>query len=186
MMPVLTIASASAALITPAVAKLGAEGGDKQRARRKQLQLIRSEAHRVVLLGVCGAVLLAVAAPMLVPFLLGDAFEPAVVLIWILLVGYVARAYCAVVAAGAAGLRVARIAGVAEAAALVVTVTMLPFLLPRLEAVGAAITSTCAYVVTAVVAFYMYRRLERADRGDPPPAAAPDPPQVLIPQSVDV
>lgn len=164
MLPVATLASAAAALATPAVARLG-RGSAEKRGTREQLDYIAGEGRRTLVLSSLGGVLLAAAAPFIVPLLLGHAFTPAIVLIWVLIPGYVVRAAGVVLSAGAAGLRMARVGIVAEGTAVIVTLALLPILLPRYNALGAAITSTCAYAVSGAAAYWSYRRLR--DGGAP-------------------
>lgn len=94
----------------------------------------------------------AIAAPIVLPRLLGSAYDGVVPLVWLLLVGYTGRAVSWVIAAGANGLELPAVGMRSEGAGLVVTLVLLPFLLPTLGATGAAITSTAAYLTSAVVA----------------------------------
>jgi hypothetical protein len=54
----------------------------------------------------------------------------------------------------------------------VVTLALLPFLLPRYEATGAAITSTAAYFVGGLAAAWALRNLGRR-QPDPAPSVPP-------------
>jgi O-antigen/teichoic acid export membrane protein len=161
MLPVATLASAAATLATPAVARLGSHAKDAGPATQEQIDHIRREGTRTIALSTLGGLVLAALAPFMVPLLLGVAYTPAIVLIWILIPGYVIRAAGLVLAAGAAGLKVARVGVVAEGSALVVTLSLLPILLPAYHALGAAITSTCAYIVSGTAAYLSYRSLAR-------------------------
>lgn len=168
MMPVATIASAAAAIMTPAVARLGAD-------TRAQISLIRVELRRYMWISILGGGALAVVAPFAVPLLFGSSFEPAVVLVWILIPGCIARALASMVTAGAIGMRRARVGNIVEGVSLAVTAVLLPVLLVRYEAVGAAITSTVAYAVAGALAVWMLARLQRSDdSGDTPSPILPD------------
>jgi O-antigen/teichoic acid export membrane protein len=159
MLPVLSIAGAAAGLLTPAVVQLADGDSGEGPPNARQFRIIQTDARRYALASLAGGAALAAAAPVVIPLLFGRAFHPAVTLIWILIPGYVARALVTVLVAGAVGMRQPHIGNLAEGASLVVTAALLPFLLPRYEAVGAAITSTAAYVTAAGVAVLLFRRL---------------------------
>lgn len=98
-----------------------------------------------------GAVPLAVAAPWLLPAVYGSGFEGAVAPALILLAGLAAEGLAGVVSAylygvGRPGLNSAALGG-----GVVVTVVLDVVLIPRLGSVGAAITSTIAYLTTTIV-----------------------------------
>jgi O-antigen/teichoic acid export membrane protein len=160
MMPVMTVAQAAAMLLTPRVAGMG-RGDDRGGVDDAQLARIRTDGRRFVWLGLAGAALVAALAPVAVPLVFGSAFQPVVVLVWVLLPGYIARNYAVMITAGALGARRPWVGNVVEGAGLVITVTLLPLLLPRYEAMGAAITSTVAYSASALVAVLAIRRIGR-------------------------
>jgi O-antigen/teichoic acid export membrane protein len=159
MLPIATIAAAAAGLLTPAVARLGSDAV-------AQTTLITREVSRYVRLSMLGAVGLAAVAPFLIPALFGRAFGPAVVLVWILIPGYLARVWAGLITAGAIGMRRTRVGNAIEGCSLVVTVVLLPFLLPRYGAVGAAVTSTVAYLAAGITAAWSLRRLGRGQQDD--------------------
>jgi O-antigen/teichoic acid export membrane protein len=163
MLPVLTIPAAAATVLVPRVAALlddDALGRDD--VIRRQVKLIASVARRYFLVSVIGGVALAVSAPFVVPLLFGEAFKPAVVLIWILIPGFVGRAVTAIIANAATAMRYPRVGNAAELVAVGVTVVLLAALLPQFAAKGAAIASTAAYLTSALVAVLGLRRLNRA------------------------
>lgn len=129
-----------------------------------QLGCIRRAARKYLLLSAALGACLFFFAPLLVQLLLGPAYAPSVPLIQILIPGYVARAYLSLMTAGAVGLRRPWIGNTAEGVAFVVTAALLAVLLPRYGAMGAAITSTCAYIVAATVGWYALRTAERRVR----------------------
>lgn len=155
MLPVATIASAAASLLTPSVARLGAD-------MHRQVLLIRRQLVRYARLSLVGGIILAAAAPVVVPMLFGRGFTPAVVLVWILIPGYLARVCSTMVTAGAIGMRRPGVGNRIEGWSLLVTVALLPVLLPRYGAVGAAVTSTAAYLVAAAIAVLSLRRLSES------------------------
>lgn len=167
MLPIATIPAAAAGLLTPYVARLGSDAS-------AQISMIKREVLRYTRISLLGAVALAATAPALIPALFGAAFEPAVILIWILIPGYLARVWASMITAGAIGMRRTRIGNLIEGSSLVATVALLPFLLPRYEAVGAAVTSTAAYLVGGITAAWSLRQLRGRKPDDPidvPPVA---------------
>ena len=159
MMPVTAIAASASGLLTPIVARTSDP--------KEQAALTLAHLRRYGAIAAAGGAALALAAPFAIPLLFGRAFEPAVAIIWILIPGYVARAWAGLTTAGAVGMRIPRIGNLAEIAALVVTAAALPILLPRYDAMGAAIASTAAYITSAVVAIALFRRHSAAANHQP-------------------
>jgi O-antigen/teichoic acid export membrane protein len=168
MVPVLSFAAAGALLLTPRVASMA--NGDRVGIDEAQFTSIRGDARRYVLVGAAGGLGLAALAPVAVPLLYGGAFQPAVILVWVLIPGYLARTYAMAASAGAVGVRRPWVGNVTEGAGFVVTAALLPILLPRYDALGAAITSTAAYCTSALVAVFAIRRLGRQIRPHPQPS----------------
>jgi O-antigen/teichoic acid export membrane protein len=71
------------------------------------------------------------------------------------------RTYAGLMSAGTLGTRRTWVGNVTEGAGFVAMAALLPFLLPRYGALGAAITSTISYFVSAAVAAFAMRRLAR-------------------------
>jgi O-antigen/teichoic acid export membrane protein len=142
--PLLIAPLAAAAHLTPRVADLRDAPGTERLIFRQAFL------YSGVSAAVGGA--LALAAPVAIPWLLGRAYRPAVVLTWLLIPGFVARAFAAVLVAGANGQRRARVGNLAEGAAAIVTIAGLPVALPRYGVTGAALVSTAAYIVSAAIA----------------------------------
>jgi len=165
MMPVMFGPAAAASLLTPRVASMDADG--RGGIDRAQFASIWTDVRRFGLVGIAGAGIVAACAPFLVPIVFGSGFEPVVVLVWVLLPGYVARNYAVMLTAGALGGRRPWVGNAVEGAGVLVTVTMLPLLLPRYEALGAAITSTAAYSVSALIAVLAIRRIQGRPRDFP-------------------
>jgi O-antigen/teichoic acid export membrane protein len=160
MVPVLSFAGAGTLLLTPHIASI-ANSYQGTGIEERQLASIRREGRLYFIVGAVGGALLAVVAPVAVPLLFGKHFDPVIALVWLLIPGYMARVYVGVVSAGAVGARRPWVGNVAEVAGITMTAALLPILLPRYEAVGAAITSTAAYSTSAVVAFLAIRYLAR-------------------------
>ncbi len=121
-------------------------------AGARRVALISAEAWRYSLIALFGGILIGAASIVAVPFLLGNAYRDSVGLIWILLPGSVLFCYTTIATAGAVAMQRVWVGIAAEAAAAVATLLLLPFLLPGLEAVGAAITSSIAYGLSAAAA----------------------------------
>ena len=149
MLPVASIAAAIAVITTARAARHQAEGGSQVAA-----EAIWSSSRQAFVLSLAGGVLLAVAAPIVVPALLGDAYRPSVPIIWILITGYIARSVTGVVIAGANGMRRPRAGYVSEGIGLAATLMLLPVLLPRWGITGAAITSSVSYFLAAAASLW--------------------------------
>jgi O-antigen/teichoic acid export membrane protein len=102
--------------------------------------------------------LVALASPIGIPLVFGDAFSDALPMVLILLVGLVPMSTISIInpALGGAGVPIA--GTYAEIAALVVTVPGLLIALPLIGAIGAAIVSSAAYTVSAAVLLAFARR----------------------------
>jgi O-antigen/teichoic acid export membrane protein len=163
MMPVTTLGTAAAVLLTPRVAKM-ADRDRRAEINESQFASIRKDGRRYLLASAVGAGMLAVVAPFAVPILFGSAFQPVVVLVWVLIPGYIARTYAGLMSAGTLGARRTWVGNVTEGAGFAVTAALLPLLLPSYGALGAAITSTASYSTSALVAMLAIRRLARQIR----------------------
>jgi O-antigen/teichoic acid export membrane protein len=164
MLPVTSIPAAIALMTTSKAARQHAEGGMRAAAAATW-----RNTRQAFVLALVGGAALAVAAPIIVPALLGDAYRPSIPIIWILITGYIARAVIGVIQAGANGMRRPRAGYVSEGAGLAATAMLLPLLLPRWGITGAAITSSISYCLTAA-AIMLWLLLAR--RGTITPAAA--------------
>lgn len=158
MLPITVVAYSAATLIMPAV---GRSRGEDQGTVRDDVSLIRRTALRYSLGTGAIAAVCAFVAPYAVPAIFGEAFRPAVSLVWILLPGFVAQGYAYIVDAGMIGMRKPWIGNLTQGVGVLCTLSLLPILLPRYEAVGAAITSSVTYSVTAVLAVWAIGRTHR-------------------------
>jgi O-antigen/teichoic acid export membrane protein len=163
MVPVGLLAAAASQLITPRVAGMS-RTDNRLGADEAQLASIRGGARRYLLVGIGAGAAVAAAAPIAVPLLFGRAFDPVVTLVWVLTPGCVARTYATMTSAGTLGVRRPWVGNVTEGVGLLVTAALLPILLPRYDALGAAITSTAAYCASALAAAFAMRRLARQSR----------------------
>jgi O-antigen/teichoic acid export membrane protein len=118
-----------------------------------------AEASRLAtVVGIVGSIMLAIAAPALIPVVYGDDFAEAVQPLWLLLPG-VALFSPAIVASafflgrGTPGKNV-----ITSGIGLIVTVTLDLVLVPRYGMAGAAIASTASYATTAVATLILLQR----------------------------
>jgi O-antigen/teichoic acid export membrane protein len=158
MFPIAAVTATLASLIMPAV---GRARGTAQADSLPHVSLIRRTALRYTIVTATIAAVIAAVAPWGIPFVFGQAFDPAVSLVWILLPGYVAQGYAYMVDAGMVGMRKPWVGNAAQGSGLVITAGLLPFLLPHYGATGAAITSTLSYSVSAVISVWALGRITR-------------------------
>jgi len=152
LLPLFTLPTAVSTLLTVKVARASLSHDQAGDGTRGQLVMIRAEAFRYSLLSVAGGIGLGLMAWLLVPPVLGEAYRGTVGLVWLLLPGSVLLCYTTIATAGAVSMHRIWVGVAAEAAAAVVTVALLPVLLPTWRAAGAATTSSLAYAVSAAVA----------------------------------
>lgn len=182
MLPVALVSATAASLIMPNIAVArGARGGESE----DDVAFIRRTARRYSLITLAVAAVLAAILPVALPLIFGPEFKPAVALAWILLPGFVAQGYASIVDAGMVGMRTPWVGNLSQGAGVLITASLLPFLLPAYEAMGAAIVSSLAYTVSAGVALWASLRIHRADPAVPfvPPSPV-DPFDVGIPEPV--
>lgn len=158
MLPITVVTAATVSLIMPAV---GRARGARECESSSDVSMIRRTALRYCLLTVGVAAGLAAVIPWALPLLFGKGFQPAVNLAWILLPGFVAQAYAYIVDAGLVGMRKPWVGNASQGAGLVLTLSLLPFLLPHWGATGAAVTSTIAYAASAAVSVWALGRVAR-------------------------
>jgi O-antigen/teichoic acid export membrane protein len=111
-----------------------------------------------VVLTLLGVIPIGIAAPFVVPFLFGSAFEDAVPMVWILLLAALPAAGKYVLTSALIASSLPRWAAIAEGTAVVVTVTGLLVLLPSLGGIGAGLVSLVAYTVALVILLFAARR----------------------------
>lgn len=104
------------------------------------------------------AVILAASARWLVPLIFGQEFAPSVLPLWLLLPGTVALAIPIILNAHMAGRGRPQIGALSAGISLVATVALDLILIPRLGIAGAAIASSVAYILTALVVTTIFRR----------------------------
>lgn len=138
------IATAFGNVALPSLAASTAESGSIRTTReiRRQALLGSGAVGTIVAAGV------AVTAPFLVPRLLGPAFSAAIPLLWVLAPGGALLACNQVLGDILRGCDRSRAAARGQGAAAVVTIGLLTVLIPAMGAMGAAITSTVAYLVS--------------------------------------
>lgn len=176
MLPLAAIPGAVSILLTPKVARLASRVAPGSLVTQSQHVLVAAEATRYTLFALIAGVAIAVIGPLILPLVLGSAFDSSIPLMWILTPGYVFLCFSTVVAAGAVGMGRAWVPTIVQGAAIVVTLVLLPVLLPGLQAKGAAITSSIAYAVSAAAAALCLFWLKRqpAVPEEPTPELAAD------------
>jgi O-antigen/teichoic acid export membrane protein len=104
---------------------------------------------------------MAIAAPVVLPLVYGDAFRDAVVPAWVLLVGLAGGGVTGVLTAFLSGSGRPGLGSAALGSGLVVTLALDIALIPAFGIVGAATASTLAYLTTAGVLLLVFRAVTR-------------------------
>jgi O-antigen/teichoic acid export membrane protein len=99
----------------------------------------------------------ALSARVFIPLLYGSAFHGAIVLVYILLVGLAAEGMAGVVSAYLYGIGRPGLNSLAIGAGVVVTVALDIVLIPRFGAVGAAVASSAAYLMSTSALLVCFR-----------------------------
>jgi len=113
------------------------------------------------------AVVLALAAPLVLPLLYGAQFDAAVGLAQILLIGLSVEGAAGVISAYLYGVGRPGLNSVAMGSGVVLTVVLDLLLVPRWGATGAAIASTVAYLVTTASLLVVFRVLTARRKPEP-------------------
>lgn len=145
------VANALASVLFPTVAAGSPTDPD---AGRRTSALSRFAFASAIIIGMA----LGIAAIPGVRWVFGDEFGGAVPVLWILLPGIVVFAPVNVIAAHLAGIGRPELNLAASGVSVVVTVTVDIALIPTMGIVGAAIATTCSYIVAAVVIFALFMR----------------------------
>lgn len=119
-------------------------------------------ARNTILVASCGAVALAIAAPVLVPAFFVDAYDDAVPVLWLLLPGTVALTGSKVLTSYIFSRGRPLVNTGITLVSLAVTVVALLALVPAFGVKGAAAASSIAYVAHFAAAVYAYRRISGA------------------------
>jgi O-antigen/teichoic acid export membrane protein len=157
------VASVTAPLFTAlAVVVLHrARGATPREGGRKVLEYLQL----AFLLGLPACIVLALAAPVLVPVVFGPAYRGAVVPAAVLLVASLFQGANGVLGNGLRAMGLPGRPALAEAVGFVLTVGLLAILLPRFGAAGAAVGSLVAYgAVTGIQAVFLCRSSELSPR----------------------
>jgi O-antigen/teichoic acid export membrane protein len=127
----------------------------------------RAMIPRLGALTVAAAIPLAPAAAVFFPWIFGPAFQAAILPAQILLVGLVAEGIGGIVTPYLYGEGRPGLNSLAMGAGVVVTVLLDVLLIPRFQAVGAAVASSSAYITTTVVLLLVFWALTRSQRAAP-------------------
>ncbi|HEX6283847.1 MAG TPA: polysaccharide biosynthesis C-terminal domain-containing protein [Pyrinomonadaceae bacterium] len=105
---------------------------------------------------VISALLLGVAASQAIPLLYGEAFWPSFPALVLILPGIAVFSTVNILAAYIAGIGQPRLNLLVAGVALVVTISLDLYLIPRLGILGAALASTASYTVSAILTIMLY------------------------------
>jgi O-antigen/teichoic acid export membrane protein len=136
--------------------------------------LARRLTWRAGLLTTAAAPVMAVVAAVALPLVYGSAFRAAVVPACVLLIGLAVEGAAAVSSAYLRGVGRPGTNSAGMAAGVLVTVTLDILLIPRYHALGAAVASTVAYLVTTAVLVVTTYRCSRPDESVLAPVRAGD------------
>jgi O-antigen/teichoic acid export membrane protein len=136
--------------------------------------LARRLTWRAGLLTTAAAPVMAVVAAVALPLVYGSAFRAAVVPACVLLIGLAVEGAAAVSSAYLRGVGRPGTNSAGMAAGVLVTVTLDILLIPRYHALGAAVASTVAYLVTTAVLVVTTYRCSRPDASVLAPVRAGD------------
>lgn len=128
---------------------------DEERVWRIRSSFRQVGVVSLVILGLMGAT-----AWFIIPFVLGERFEPAVALLLILLPGAWATDVTQVLGTALSQFNKPEWASKAQIASAVATAVGLFALVPTLGVVGAAITTSIAYWVGFIATYYFWRKLQ--------------------------
>ncbi|MEI2779555.1 MAG: oligosaccharide flippase family protein [Tetrasphaera sp.] len=127
-------------------------------AARNTPELVARAARVVLLLVTAGGLAAGLVAPLVIRWLFGASFLPALPMALVLLVAAIPFCLEQIVAAGLLAQRLPGLRSISQLTAAVITVIGLVVLCPILGAMGAALTSLIAYTVNASMAVYQLRR----------------------------
>lgn len=148
--PLTVIPNAIGIVTLPAAAREDPAGAKK---------VVRQSLRTVLVLLLGGAAVLFVLVPYLLPLFFGQAFRPAVTACRVLVVAMVPLGLSIVLYESLRALNHPFAQAYAEIAGIVVTLLLLPFLLPRYGFLGAALASLAAYATSLlVVLWYVHRK----------------------------
>ncbi len=122
----------------------------------------------------CASIPMAVLAGVVVPVLFGPVFDNAVLPARILLIGLAAEGVGGVATAFLFGRGRPGLNSLAAGAGVVVTLVLDVILIPRFGAVGAAVASSAAYLITTFSLVLWYRHVARSMRSSGPAAPVID------------
>ena len=145
---------ALASVVFPRIARLGATGGEEDRA------LVETKSLRIsALLSALGALAVAVGLELLVVPVFGEAFSGSVVPGLLLLPGAASLGVSKVLVSALAGRGRPAYALYAALVTTPVTIALYATLIPWLDANGAALASTLSYLLTFGLLLFFFRRL---------------------------
>ncbi len=127
-------------------------------AHRNEGDLVARAARSVVLLVGVSSIVAGCLSPLLIRFLFGVKYMPALGMALVLLVATLPFCLEQILAAGLFAMKLPGLRSISQLLAAIVTVVGLFTLCPHIGAMGAAITSLVAYTVNAGLAVYQFTR----------------------------
>jgi O-antigen/teichoic acid export membrane protein len=146
------VVAVSLAELVAAAVLSGSEVVGSTTTRRGESSLLARSTRLTIALSVLAAAGMATGAPLVVPWLFGDAFSNAIVVTWILLVASLPYHLSLVLGMGLAGMGHPGSQSIAQVAGLVTSLMALLWLAPDHGALGAAWATLIGYTTTAGLA----------------------------------
>jgi O-antigen/teichoic acid export membrane protein len=114
-------------------------------------QLVQKTARISMLMSICIALVIALLAPVAIPLLFSRTFIGALQPLWILLSGVIFLSVFRVLASGISGLGYPIIYSICTVSAVVLSLILNLVLVPKYQAIGAALSSAIAYFAAFVI-----------------------------------
>ena len=144
-------ASGLLSVLTTAVQMVSVPRIARQTSAHARSAMLRNVFRRYVVIAVAGTLLLVAAMPILLPLVFGAEFAPAVSVAMVLTVAMLCLGAKEVLSGGAQAFGDPWLASRGEIAGAIVSVVLLPLVLPRLGIIGAAAVIAVAYATQLMV-----------------------------------
>jgi O-antigen/teichoic acid export membrane protein len=148
------LSTSAASVLLPKIAASTDGSSDAKQAIQNTNRLNRL----IFTASVISALLLGVAASQAIPLLYGEAFWPSFPALVLILPGIAVFSTVNILAAYIAGIGKPRLNLLVAVVALIVTVSLDLYLIPRFGILGAALASTASYSVSAILTIFIYVR----------------------------
>ena len=148
------LSTSAASVLLPKIAASSDGSGDANQAIQNTNRLNRL----IFTASVISAMCLGVAASQAIPLLYGEAFWPSFPALVLILPGIAVFSTVNILAAYIAGIGQPRLNLLVAVVALLVTVSLDLYLIPRFGILGASLASTASYSVSAILTIFLYVR----------------------------